>query len=132
MSKAVWVVQAPLALVYLFAGGVKFTLPPEVLTAQFPAPVLFFQFIGACEVLGALGLVLPGIFRVRTVLTPLAAAGLAVIMIGATFITLAVGLGAGALMPLALGLLAAFVAYGRTRLAPLSESPRSPRLQPAR
>ncbi len=131
MSKVLWVVQALLAVVFLFAGGVKFTLPAEVLTAQFPVTVLFVQFIGACEVLGALGLLLPSIFRLRTGLTPLAAAGLVIIMAGATAISLAIGAGAAALMPLALGLLAAFVALGRTRLAPLSESARSPRLQPA-
>jgi uncharacterized membrane protein YdfJ with MMPL/SSD domain len=56
--------------------------------------------------------------RIRPGLTPLAAAGLVIIMIGATVLTLASGGVAAALMPLATGLLSAFVAYGRWRLAP--------------
>jgi hypothetical protein len=68
------------------------------------------------EVLGALGLILPGLLHVRPVLTPLAAAGLVLIMIGATVLTLAGGDVAMALIPLVVGLLAAFVAYGRWRL----------------
>jgi hypothetical protein len=81
------------------------------------------------EVLGALGLILPGLLRIRPGLTPLAATGLVIIMIGATVITLLGGETAAALISLVVGLLAAFVAYGRWRLAPLRGSSR---LQPAR
>ena len=71
------------------------------------------------EVLGAIGLILPGLLRVRPGLTPLAAAGLVIIMAGATVVTLtSVGV-AMAPIPLVTGLLAAFVAYGRWQLAPL-------------
>ena len=68
---------------------------------------------------GAAGLVLPGAFKIRTGLTPLAAAGLVIIMIGATVITLRTGAVAMAMFPLVVGMLAAFVAYGRWTLAPL-------------
>jgi uncharacterized membrane protein YfcA len=64
---------------------------------------------------------------VRPGLTPLAAAGLVIIMIGATVITLAGGDVASALIPLVVGLLAAFVAYGRWRLV----APRRRRARPA-
>ena len=74
--------------------------------------------------LGAIGLILPGLLRIRPGLTPLAAAGLVLIMIGATVITLATMGPATALIPLVVGLLAAFVAYGRWRLAPLRGSSR--------
>ena len=74
--------------------------------------------------LGALGLVLPGLLRVRPVLTPLAAAGLVIIMIGATVVMWAGGMVAVALMNLVVALLAAFVAYGRSRLAPYRDSSR--------
>ena len=77
------------------------------------------------ETLGGLGLILPGLLGIRPGLTPLAAAGLVVIMIGATAVTLAGGDLAPALMPLVVGLLAAFVAYGRSRLAPHRPSLRS-------
>src|SRR5262245_4179577 len=95
----------------------KLTMPGETLTVFYPFPELFMRFIGVCELLGAAGLILPGLLRIRQELTPLAAAGLAVIMTGATVTTLAIGGGATALMPLALGLLAVFVVYGRTRLS---------------
>jgi hypothetical protein len=124
-----WSAQGTLALLFLFAGGLKLALPIEVMTEQMPLPGLFVRFIGVCEVLGALGLILPGLTRIRTELTPLAGAGLVIIMVGATGLTLAGGDVAPALIPLVVGLLAAFVAYGRSRLAPQGRSPRQRLLQ---
>jgi len=118
MTYALWIVQGLLALIFLFAGGMKLVLPLEVLTEQMPLPGLFVRFIGVAEVLGAIGLILPGLLRIRPGLTPLAAAGLVIIMIGATVLTLAGGDVAPALIPLVVGLLSAFVAYGRWRLTP--------------
>jgi uncharacterized membrane protein YphA (DoxX/SURF4 family) len=118
MIIALWIVQALLAALFLFAGGTKLVLPIEQMTAEIPMPGVFLRFIGVAEVLGALGLILPGLLRIRPGLTPLAAAGLAVIMIGAVVVSLATGPLALALIPLAVGLLAAFVAYARWRLAP--------------
>src|SRR5437899_1748018 len=66
-----WIVQGLLALVFLFAGGMKLVLPIEELTAQLPLPGLFVRFIGLAETLGALGLILPGLLRIRPSLTPL-------------------------------------------------------------
>src|SRR5262245_44546561 len=86
---AAWVAQALLAAVFLFAGGMKLIMPAAALVQQSPLPVLFLRFIGVCEVAGALGLVLPGLFRIRRELTPIAAAGLTVIMIGAVAVTVA-------------------------------------------
>ena len=105
-----------LALLFLWAGGMKLVLPLEKLTG--PLPGLFMRFIGVAEVLGAIGLILPGLLRIRPGLTPLAAAGLVLIMIGATVITLAGGDVVAALISVVVGLLAAFVAYGRWRLVP--------------
>jgi hypothetical protein len=91
-------------------------MPIEALTAQSTSgltlPGGFLRFIGAAEFLGAIGLILPGLLGIRRELTPLAAAGLAVIMIGATAVSLAQG--PLALVPLAVGGLAAWVAYGRS------------------
>ena len=125
MTYALWIVQGLLALLFLFAGGMKLVMPIEEMTAEVPLPGLLVRFIGVAEVLGALGLVLPGLTRIRPELTPLAAAGLVIIMIGATAITLATMGAALALIPLVVGLLAAFVAYGRWRLAPHGGSPRA-------
>jgi len=119
MNLALWIVQVLLACLFLFGGVVKLIMPIEEVTKQVPLPGLFMRFIAVCEALGALGLVLPGLLRIRPGLTPLAAAGLVIIMIGATVVTLVTGGGAMALMPLVTGLLAVFVAYGRWRLVPL-------------
>ena len=103
MNIVLWIFQVLLALLFLFAGGMKLVLPIDVLTSMGPPnqvqlPGLFIKFIGVCEVLGALALILPGLFRVKTWLTPLAAAGLVIIMIGAVAVSLKLGMGA-ALLP---------------------------------
>ncbi len=129
MSRALWIVQGLLAAIFLFSGGVKLVLPLEQLTGPVPLPGPFVRFIGVAEVLGAIGLILPGLLRIRPGLTPLAAAGLVIIMIGATVITLVGGDVALALIPLAVGLLSAFVAYGRWRLVPHRGSTQPSELQ---
>ena len=122
MNIALWIAQGLLAAIFLFAGGMKLVLPVEEMTKQLPLPGLFLRFIAVCEVLGAIGLILPWLLGLRPGLTPLAAAGLVIIMIGATALTLASGGVAQALIPLVVGLLLAFVAYGRWRLAPRGQS----------
>jgi len=121
MTYALWIIQGLLAALFLFAGGTKLVLPLDVLTSmgspnQIALPGWFVRFIGVVEVLGALGLILPGLLRIRPGLTPLAAAALVIIMIGATVLTLAADGVALALIPLVVGLLSAFVAYGRWRV----------------
>jgi len=118
MNIALWIFQGLLAALFLWAGGFKLVAPIEEMTKQIPLPGLFLRFIAVCEVLGALGLILPGLLHIRPRLTPLAAAGLVIIMIGATVVTLMTGDIVMALLPLATGFLSAFVAYGRWRLAP--------------
>ena len=118
MTYALWIVQGLLAALFLFAGGMKLVLPLEKLTGPVPLPGLFVRFIGVAEVLGALGLILPGLLRIRPGLTPVAAAGLVIIMIGAIAVTLRGGDLVAAVISLVVGGLAAFVAYGRWRLAP--------------
>jgi len=120
MNIALWIVQGLLAAIFLFAGGMKLVMPIEEMTKQMPIPLpeLFLRFTGVVEVLGAIGVILPWLLRIRPGLTPLAAAGLVIIMIGATVYTLAAGDVAPALIPLVVGILAVFVAYGRWRLSP--------------
>ena len=119
MTYALWIVQVLLAALFLFAGGMKLVLPLDKLEGPFPLPGGFIRFIGVAEVLGGLGLILPGLLRIRPGLTPLAASALVIIMIGATALTVpAHGVGL-AMIPAVTGLLTAFVAYGRWRLAPV-------------
>lgn len=117
MNVALWTVQVLLALVFLFAGGAKLALPAEALKGPVAIPIVFLRFIGVCEVLGALGLILPGIFRTARGLTSLAAGGLVIIMIGATVVNVMGGTIVIAVVTFVVGLLAAFVAYGRRQTA---------------
>lgn len=119
MNIALWIIQVLLALLFLFAGGVKLVMPIEEMTKQMPVaiPGLLLRFIGVCEVLGALGLILPGLLRIKTWLTPIAAVGLAIIILGAIAFSLKIGL-MSALLPFVVLLLLVFVAYGRWRSIP--------------
>lgn len=110
---ALWVVQSILAALFLFAGGAKLAAPMAELAKMSSLSPAFLKFIGVCEVLCAFGLVLPGIFRVRLGLTPLAAAGLVVIMAGAVVVTILTQGVSAALVPLIVGVLAAVIVAGR-------------------
>jgi len=131
MNRGLWIIQGLLALLFLFAGGTKLVLPIEDMTKDIALPGGFLRFIGVAEVLGGLGLILPGLTGIRPQLTPLAAVGLAIIMIGAVGIAFATGGFATALLPLVVGLLLAFVAYGRWRSAPHRGSSEPSALRPA-
>jgi len=113
------------------SGASKLFTPVELLSEQFaPLPGMFMRFIGLIEVLGAVGLILPALLRILTALTPLAAAGLLIDMVGATIYTLTYFGPAMALLPLLAGVLCAFVGYGRWRVAPIhSRVHPTPRLE---
>ena len=123
MNIVLWIIQILLALLFILAGVPKLVFPIEKLIAMGPPnqvilPGMLLRFIGVCELLGAFGLVLPGLFRIQTYLTPLAAIGLAIIMVGAVVVSV-MGTGiASAIFPLVIGLLCLFVAYGRTKMVP--------------
>ena len=121
MNIVLWIIQILLALLFLFSGLTKLlpilTMPPPPPGVWMP-PMWFLKFIGLCELLGGLGLVLPGLFRRYQYLTVWAAIGLLIIMIGAVAVTRTMGIGA-AVLPLITGILCAFVAYGRSKLSPL-------------
>ncbi len=120
IGKLLWVVQALLALTFICTGVMKLTMPLEAMTMPVPLPGLFVRFVGLCESLGAIGLILPALSRIRPGLTPLAACGLVVIMVGATTLTAISGPVVMAALPLIVGSLAAFVAYGRWHQVPIS------------
>jgi hypothetical protein len=131
MSRALWIVQVLLALVFAFSGSVKLLVPVDVMQQQLPLPGLAIHTIGTLEVLGAIGVVLPALLRILPGLTPLAAAGLALLMVGATVLTpvLTPEAAISAILPFTLGLLSAFVAYGRTLRAPIAARKGSSKLQ---
>lgn len=119
---ALWVGQIALAGMFLFAGGMKLVLPLSVFASQTPLPGIIIRLVGIAEVAGALGLLLPGLLKLRPSLTPLAAAGLVGIMIGAAAITLATPQPSGAVVPIVVGLIAALIGYERWQRVPLATS----------
>jgi hypothetical protein len=120
-----WTVQGVLAALFLFAGGFKLALPLAALAKLSPLPAPFLKLIGACEVTGAIGLILPGLLKTHIGLTPLAAAGLVVIMVGATVVTVATQGVAPAVLPFVVGALTVTVAYGRWQQLPRRASSQS-------
>jgi len=119
-----WLVQILLACAFGMAGVMKSTQPVDVLAANGIAwapqlPLALVRFIGVSEFLGAVGLILPALTKIKPFLTPLAALGLLTIMILAMGFHVSRG-EAGALpVNMVLGGLAAFVAWGRTSKVPI-------------
>jgi uncharacterized membrane protein YphA (DoxX/SURF4 family) len=122
MNILLWIVQILLALLFLFSGSMKFMMSVAEMNSQSPVtlPGIFIHFIGACEILGGIGLILPSLLRIKPGLTPLAAAGLAIITAGATVITLMGPMKGMVVLPLVSCLLCIFVAYGRWQLRPIA------------
>lgn len=123
-NRVLWTLQILLAALYLFAGGFKLVASPEAMQPDpaipQPLPIPFLRFIGALEVLGALGLVLPGLTGIRPQLTWMAAAGLAIIMVGAV-VTTVMTMGVGpAVLPLIVGILDVIVMVGRRARADIA------------
>jgi uncharacterized membrane protein YphA (DoxX/SURF4 family) len=121
MSIALWIVQGLLAVAFLGAGATKLSQPKEKLLKNMPWVEDFSQpavrLIGAAEVLGALGVVLPALTGVLPWLTPLAALGLVLLMVGAALTHLRRKEYGNVAINVVLLVLAAFVAYGRFFLA---------------
>lgn len=118
MNILLWVVAGLLALAFLAAGAMKLTRPKAQLAESGLAWVEDFtpgavKGIGAVEVLGALGLVLPAVTGIAPVLVPLAATGLALTMVGAAVVHVRRGETRMIVVNVVLLLLAAFVAWGR-------------------
>ena len=118
LNAALWVAQGPLAALFGFAGYVKLAMPYTALDGQMGLPGWFYRFIAVAELAGALGLVLPGLLRIRPRLTAWAAAGLVPVMMGATVLTALGGKVGPALFPAVVGLVAALIAAGRWNGSP--------------
>lgn len=122
MNILLWIIQVLLALLFIFSGSMKFVMSVQQMNEQAPIvlPGLFIHFIGVCEVLGGFGLILPSLLRIKPGLTPLAAAGLAIIVAGATVITLMGPMKGMALVPGITCVLCILVAYGRWKARPIA------------
>lgn len=115
MNILLWIVQILLALLFLMSGVTKFIMPYADMIKDSPVkfPHWFYLFIGICEILGGIGLVVPWLTKIKPGLTPLAASLLIVIMIGATVVTAMSTMAPMAVVPAVVGLLCAFIAWGR-------------------
>ena len=119
MNLILWIISGLLAAIFLFAGANKLFIPREKLARAPGAGWVndfsagFIKALGAVEILGALGLVLPAILDIAPILVPLAALGLAMIMAGAAVVTQRRREFLHALVNLTYLSLAAFVAWGR-------------------
>jgi hypothetical protein len=119
MNLAMWIIAGVLSAVFFFAGAFKLFSPREKLANapgggwvnDFSAP--FVKALGAVEILGAAGLILPAALHIAPVLVPLAAVGLAIIMVGAAVVTFRRQESTHALVNLAYLALIGFVAFGR-------------------
>ena len=119
MDLTLWIIAGLLAAIFLFAGANKLFIPREKL-AEAPGggwvldfSASFVKALGAVEILGAIGLILPALLGIAPILAPLAAVGLALIMVGAAIVTFRRHEFKHTLLNLAYLALAAFVAWGR-------------------
>ncbi len=126
-----WAVQIYLALFIGLGSGLPKWLLPDVVATNMPIelPRAFVLFIGTCEILGALGLILPGLTHIGTRLTPIAAACLTLLTLCATVYQLLAHQPDSAVFAFVTGLLCLSVADGRWRRAPLAARS-TPRFSP--
>jgi uncharacterized membrane protein YphA (DoxX/SURF4 family) len=120
MNVLLWVLQALLAVAFL-AHGWLFLFPPAEMVDLMNAVITpaFRILIGVAEVLAAVGLTLPGITRVMPWLIPWAAAGLMIVMLGATILHGMRGEVGSAITTAILFIVATFVAYMRWKVNPI-------------
>jgi putative oxidoreductase len=124
MNVLLWVLQILLGVYFIAIGVMHFIIPPGLpaqMSWMYDLSPALHAISGTAEILGGLGLILPGLTKIQTRLTPLAGLGLAIVMILAAVYHLS----RGEMQNIGLNLLVAavvgFVAYGRWRLKPLQD-----------
>lgn len=124
MNILLWLLQILLSIFFLQSGILHFTLPPGLPATQawmYELPTAIHIFAGTAEILASLGLLLPGLTRIQTRLTPLAALGLGLVILGAAVWQFSRSAYTDVVVLLVMMGLAAFVAYGRWKLRPLQD-----------
>lgn len=125
MHTFLWVLQWVFGLYFLSIGVMHFIVPPGL-----PAPMAWMYdlstglhyFSGTAEILAGLGLILPGLTKIKTWLTPLAGAGLVLVMVGATIYHIQRGEWTNIGLNLVLAAIAALIAYGRWKWKPFQNA----------
>jgi len=123
LNLGLWMAQALLSVTFLYAGHVKLTSPPAALDAMgwhwaLDVPPALIAFIGAMEILGAIGVVLPMATRILPWLTALAAAGMVLLQLAAVALHVSRGEYAALWLNVILLAAAVFVVWGRTAKRP--------------
>jgi putative oxidoreductase len=123
MNAALWACQVVLAVVFCMAGSMKAFRSMDYLAMAMPwtmdVPWMLVRFIGACELCGAVGILLPSLTGIRPGLTLMAGTGLSTIMFLALVFHVSRGEYSYAGLPLVLGAMAFFVAWGRAFREPM-------------
>jgi len=126
MNVALWIAQVLLAAAFATSGVMKTSMPIAALAQSLKwagdLPPALVRLIGACELAGAIGVVVPSMTRMKPTLTPLAAGGLVLMMILASLFHITRGEVSALPFTGSLGALAAFVAWGRLWRAPVASS----------
>lgn len=121
MNIMLWVLQVLLAVAFFAHGWLFFFPPPDIAALMNESLPRWFQlFLGAAEVLAAVGLTLPGLTRVMPWLVTWAAVGIMIVMVSATVYHLVRGEYSSAVITFVLLAMATFVAYMRRRVLPIS------------
>ena len=125
LNKALWTAQVILGIIFIMAGMMKSALPIDQLSLSVPwvkdVPQALVRFIGISELLGALGLLLPGVLRIKPRFTPYAASGLLTIQVFAMIFHFSRGEYGSIGFNLILALFAVFIAWGRFKRLPVLE-----------
>ena len=120
---ALWIIQVLLAFAFISASSIKVSHPIENLGKNMEwvkyYPVTFVRIVAILEILGALGLILPGLTNILPWLTPVAAAGLALTMLGAILVHIRLQQYSSLTIPAVLLVVCLLIVYGRFVLAPL-------------
>ncbi|GAB3557682.1 DoxX family protein [Spirosoma fluminis] len=119
-----WVAQVSLAASLVWAAGMKLVQPVDKLSAMWPwvgqVPAALVKFTGLVDLLGAIGLILPSLVRIKPKLTPIAAIGIIVLMLCASIFHIGRGEASGIGVNIVFAIIAAFVAWGRLRKVPIA------------
>lgn len=122
MHILLWIAQILLGLTLIWAAYAKLAQPIDQLEAMWPwtgsVSPAFVRLTGVIDLLGALGVLLPTLFRFKPILTPIAATGIVLLMISASVFHICRGEASQIGFNIIFGVIAAFVAYGRFKLAP--------------
>lgn len=124
MNVVLWVLQIILGLYFISIGVIHFIVPPGLpapMQWMYDLPPILHYLSGTAEILGGLGLILPGVTRIQPRLVPIAALGLILVMLGAAIFHITRGEFGNIVQNIFLAALLAIVAYGRWRWQPIPE-----------